>query len=606
MRALSKAACSGFGDTAKTHAKIFDLCRLGRVDEALQVLTSISFNAHLCSFFLQFCVDSNAETQGRYLHDHLARNGFPSDVHLNTKFIVFYSRMGDVNSARRVFDEMPHRSIVSWTALISGYTQNGYPRRALEIFPRMRQLGFKCNDFTYGSILRACTVLLYVQSGEVIHGCALKDGFCGSLFVQSALIDLYSKCGRSEKARILFETMLVRDVVCWNVVIGGYAAQGLDDEAFGMFREMLSHGMLPDHFTFMGILKACGGVEDLAKVHQIHGIVTKLGLCSHSSVSGSLIGAYGKCRSLSNARLLYDIMPEKDLISSTTMITSYAQSGKQSKEALEFFGKINHCAVVMDEIIMCSMLNVCADLVFLSLGQQIHALALKKQPFSDTAMGNALIDMYAKSGNIEDASRVFYEMENQNVISWTSLITGYGKHGYGEEAISLFNKMLNNGLKPNDVTFLSLLFACSHAGMIAKGWEYFHLMMNEYKISPRAEHYSCIVDLLGRGGLLEEAYNLVCDINMRPNASVWRALLGACRIYGNKSLGEIAARHLFDLEAFDTVNYVILSNIYASAGLWDDALNLRKIMRERGMMKEPGHSFISSAKYQMPLLLDKV
>ncbi|KAG9451796.1 hypothetical protein H6P81_004700 [Aristolochia fimbriata] len=539
-----------------------DDLELGRFDEALRILTSVSYNTHLCSSFLQLCVDSKAATHGRNLHDHLVRNGhFPTDVHLNTKFIVFYSKMGDVNSARRVFDEMPRRSLVSWTALISGYSQNGYPRKALEIFRTMHRMGLKCNDFAYGSILRACTALVFVKSGEEVHGCALKGGFCGSLFVQSALIDFYSKCGRSEKARFIFESMLVRDVVSWNVVIGGYAAQGLDDEAFGMFREMLSKGMLPDHFTFVGILKACGGSGGLAKVNQIHGVVTKVGLCTHNSVFGSLISAYAKCGSLGNARILYDIMPEKDLISSTTMITNYAQSGKQSDEALQFFRDINQSAVVMDEIIMCSMLNVCADLAYLRLGQQIHALALKKQPFCDTAMSNALINMYAKSGDIKDASQVFYEMESQNVISWTSLITGYGKHGHGEEAISLFNEMLDNGLKPNDVTFLSLLFACSHAGMISKGWQYFHMMIDEYKISPRPEHYSCIVDLLGRGGLLEEAYNLLCSHNVRPNASVWSALLGSCRTYDNKSLGEISARHLFDLEVLDPFPSDLLGRI---------------------------------------------
>ncbi|XP_058072407.1 pentatricopeptide repeat-containing protein At3g20730 [Magnolia sinica] len=588
---------------------LFTQCKLGRLKQAFQTLSylhplSPPLSPSLYSSLLQLCIDSNAEKEGRVLYHHLLQNCSVSDLHLNTKFIVFYSKIGDLDAARRVFDGMPQRSVVSWTALISGYSRNGYLREALELFLLMRQSGFKANQFSYGSVLRACTGLLCIKSGKQIQGCIEKSQFCGDLFVQSALVDLHSKCGRIEDAIHVFEKMLHRDVVCWNALIGGCTVQGLGDFAFRMLPSMLRDGIMPDHFTFGSVLRGCGGVRALVKVTQIHGFIVHLGFESYRVVIGSLIDAYGKCKSLSSARLLYDSMLEKDLISSTALITGYAQEGSHySGEALELFSKINQMGMGVDDIIMCSMLNVCANVASLSLGQQIHAHALKNRLNHDVALGNALIDMYAKSGEIEDARRAFDGMQEKNVISWTSLMVGYGKHGYGKEAILLFEMMEDKGLKPNDVTFLSLLFACSHTGLTNEGWDCFNSMVIKYNIQPRAEHYSCMVDLLARGGQLKEAYDLVSKMNVKPNASLWGAVLGACRIYGNKSLGEIAAAHLFDLDPMNPVNYVVLANIYTAAGLWEDAWNTRKMMEERCIKKEPGYSCIQFTKKRIALLL---
>ncbi|KAJ8645218.1 hypothetical protein MRB53_006966 [Persea americana] len=258
----------------------------------------------------------------------------------------------------------------------------------------------------------------------------------------------------------------------------------------------------------------------------------------------------------------------------------------------------------MDDVIMCAMLNICANAASLSVGRQIHACAFKNQPKHDVAMGNSLIDMYSKSGEIKDARRAFDEMQEKNEISWTSLITGYGRHGHLEEAIALFEKMEDDGFKPNDVTFLSILFACSHTGNINSGWQFFNSMVSKYNIHPRTEHYSCLIDLLARGGLLKEAYDLACKMSVIPSTSVWGAMLGACRLYGNSSLGTIVAQHLFDLDPKNPVNYVVLANIYADAGLWEYAWKTRKLMEEKCTSKEPGYSSIQFTKDKGPLLLE--
>ncbi|KAJ4965126.1 hypothetical protein NE237_016975 [Protea cynaroides] len=568
-------------------SKIKSLCKLGRLKETLKILDSkpILLDLSLYSPILQLCIDSRAEKEGRFVHDHLLQNGLNSDLHFNTKLVIFYSKIGDIKAAYDVFDKMPNRSVVSWTAMISGFAQNGYSKEALEVFQQMRRSRVQVNQFTYGSVLKACTSMLCLDVGKQVQGCIVKSRYLEDLCVLSALVCLHSKCGRMEDAHSLFEMMLDRDTVSWNALIGGYAVQGLADDSFGTFQSMLRDGMIPDQFTFGSILRACGGVKALIKVKLIHGLILQMGFGSYEVVTGSLIDAYAKSRSVRCAKLLYDSMPQKDLISCTALITGYAHEGSRySMEALDLFGEIIQMQMGMDGIILCSMLNICANVALLSLGRQIHATALKKQPKYDVAVGNALVDMYAKSGEIEDAYHAFDDIQGKNVISWTSLIAGYGKHGYGERALKLFENMEDNKLKPNDVTFLSLLFACSHTGMTTKGWECFNSMVSKYKINPRVEHYACMVDLFARGGQLEEAYDLVLKMSIKPNASIWGSILGACRIHGNMSLGEVAARHLFDLDPKNAVNYVALAGIYAEAGLWGDAWKTRKLMKDRDLV----------------------
>ncbi|CAK7355431.1 unnamed protein product [Dovyalis caffra] len=545
---------------------------------------------------LQLCIETKGKKQGHLIHNQIITNGFASNLYLSTKLVIFHSKLGYIGIARKVFDRMSERTVVSWTAQISGYTQNGYYQDALLVFLDMLRAGFKANQFTYGSVLRACTGLRCLQRGMQIQGCIEKSRFSGNLIVQSALLDLHSKCGKMEDTSYLFGMMEERDVVAWNAMIGGYAVQGFAGDSFRMFGSMMQEGISPDPFTFRSVLKASDMASGIIRVCQIHGLIIQLGYGSHISLSGSLIDAYAKCESLASAYCLYKSMPMKDMISCTALMTGYARDCNYSREALDLFKEIQQMHMEIDDVILCSMLNICANVASLSLGRQIHALALKCKPTYDVAMGNSLIDMYAKSGEIKDANRAFNEMEEKNVISWTSLITGYGNHGYGHEAIALFKKMEFEGLKPNDITFLSLLFACSHCGLTGEGWECFNNMIRKYNILPRVEHFSCMVDLFARGGKLEEAYHLISKMNIKPNASLWGAILGACKIYGNMPLAEEAATHLFKMDPENSVNYVVLADIYAAAGAWDGVWKMRKLMEERNLKKSPGYSVISYTK----------
>nr|XP_043634949.1 pentatricopeptide repeat-containing protein At3g20730 [Erigeron canadensis] len=582
-------------------SEIESLLVIGNLHSAINLALSHPVHFHHPPYIklLQLCIDKNEYNQARLLHHHLYASRFQKNVHINTKLVILYSKSGDMKDARQVFDGMSERSVVSWTALLSGYSQNGYDEEAVKVFVGMRREGVKGNQFTYGSVLSACTRLGCLDYGMQIQGCVQKSRFIDNLFLQCALVALHSKCGKMADACYVFDLMSNKDLVSWNSMVSGFAGRGFSNDAIVMFRLMLRDGMSPDNFTLASILMACAKAKDLLNVCQLHGFVLKSGFGSYNSLNGSLINAYAKSGSVKSADQIYKCMSEKDVISCTALITGYAHEGSNSIDAVKLFSELRQLVMNLDNVILCSMVNICANMASLGLGRQIHALSLKCLACHDIPMSNALIDMYSKCGEIIDGCHVFDEMKEKNVISWTSLIDAYGKHGYGYNAIALYQKMVDQGLEPNDITFLSLLFSCSHSGLTAQGQECFDSMVSKYNIVPQAKHYSCMVDLLARGGKIEEAYHLIHNMHMKPNASVWGAILGACSAYGNVAIGKVAARHLFDLDPGNPVNYVVMASIYAAAGMWDGAQDTRNLMEVNNLKKQSGLSFSQSTSKRL-------
>ncbi|CAN4082046.1 unnamed protein product [Withania somnifera] len=585
-------------------SSIQSLCNAKRLKEALILAfdNPIEADYTIYSSIIQLCIDLKAHKHGLLVHSHLITTGFPSIVHLGTKLIVFYTMSDDMVYARKVFDKLHERNVVSWTALLSGYSQNGDPQEALNVFVSMRRQGVRANQFTYGSVLRACTSASCMDLGKQIQGCIQKSRFVDNLYVRSALVDFNAKCGEMEDAFCVFESMAERDLVSWNVMISGYAFRGYNIDAFLLFRWMFRQGILPDCFTLGSVLKAYVGIGKPAKISMIHGCIIRLGYGSYSIISGALVDAYVKCGNLANANYIYKKMQNKDRISCTALITGYAREGKNSNECLELFFQLHRNHKELDSIILCSMINICANTASLSLGRQLHATAIKYQSTLDVAMSNALVDMYAKTGEIEDANNIFHHMTEKNVISWTSMISAYGVHGRGVDAVAYFKKMECEGFEPNDITFLSLLFACSHNGLTAEGWECFNKMVRKYKIVPRSEHYSCLVDIFARIGCLNESYDLICRTNIKPSAALWGSVLGACSVYGNMNLGKVAAMHLCNIEPMNAVNYVVLASMYSAAGLWDSAWKTRAVVQTRRLPKDPGYSLFHSSNDMAALI----
>ncbi|CAI9088009.1 OLC1v1022236C1 [Oldenlandia corymbosa var. corymbosa] len=481
----------------------------------------------------------------------------------------------------------------------------GNYEESLSLVSEMHKGGVKFNQYTYGSALRACTCLWRLDKGKQIHGRAQKGRFVENLFVQSALVDLYSKCGKMEEASCVFGSMMHRDLVSWNAIIGGFAIQGFQDDAFSKFCLLLRDGFRPDYFTFGSLLRASITGLRLSEVGLIHKFVIQLGYECHKTVTGSLIDAYVRCGSLEKATLVYENMHKKDIIACTALITGYArEEGKHYiHEALGLFNEMRqNNEVRIDNVMLCSLLSMCANVASLRLGKQIHSCAFKYQIHLDVAIGNALIDMYSKSGNIPDARRVFSEMEEKNIITWTTMIAGFGMNGYGKEAVSLYTEMEASNLNPNAVTLLCLLSACSHNSLTEEGLKCFqNLVTKGPNISLTAEHYSCLVDLLARGGHVEEAYNLICNnASIASNdASLWGAILRECSISGNVSLGKVAAKHLVGINPENSANYVAVAGMYADAGLWKSAMDARKSIKEGSLLKTPGCSLYCV----VPLLL---
>lgn len=411
------------------------------------------------------------------------------------------------------------------------------------------------------------------------------------IYVATALVDLYSKLGEIDAARQLFDDIPVRNVVSWNAMIAGYAFNGFDLDAVGAFREMLESGFEPNSSTVVSVLPAVARLEDLGVGKFIHEWIVRKGMKMNGSILNSLVAMYGKCGELQYARQLFDEMPEKTDVSWSAIISAYAQRGSVT-EALDLFHLMRISGVNPTAITVASVLPACADLVDLKQGTKLHGFCMKIGFELDLVVSTALVDMYAKCGCIEEAQRVFDVMPERNVVSWNAIISAYGSHGRGEDALVMFSRMQQDGIKPNKSTFVSVISACSHAGMIAEGLNCFHLMRRRYNVVPETKHYACVVDLLGRAGHLKEAYQFIERMPIDPDDVVWGALLGACRIHKDVVLAEFAAKKIFELMPDEPGYYVLLANIYAAEGRWGEAQKLREVMNEGKMKKEAGRSTI--------------
>eukprot|EP00253_Pinus_taeda_P008201 PITA_08201 len=540
---------------------------------------------------LRACADFVGVEQCKQVHAHIAKTGHEIYRTVGSALVDTYNKCGYIEEAQRLFDRIPEKNLVLWTTMIAGYVQNGFCKSGLELFHKMQQLGLKPNHYTFASVLRAYGSMSAMKEGKIVHACIIRNGFESDTVVGSALIDMYAKCGSVKEACKWFEKMPAQNVISWTAMITGYVQNGHGEEALQLFKQMLQVGVKPNEFTLAGFLSACANLVVLEEGKGAHAHIIKVGLESNASVSSATVDMYVKCGDIKNARKVFDQTLERDVVSWTTMVSGYAQKG-YSEDALKLFCQMQEAGVDSNQYTFSSILKASSSLVSLDRGKQIHAQILKHGLNSDISVGSSLVDMYAKCGSIEDARCVFDKMPEQAIVSWNAMITGYAQHGHGIEALQLFEKMQSIGMQPDHITFVSVLSACSHVGMVNEGRRFFNSISRDYGIEPTVEHYSCMVDLLGRAGCLDEAMDFINKMSFEPDALVWGTLLGACRIYNNAELGKRVAENIFELEPQASATYVLLSNIYAAAGRWDDVAKIRTTMLERGIRKEPGHSQI--------------
>lgn len=455
----------------------------------------------------------------------------------------------------------------------------------------MRKDGFLPNNFTFPFVLKACSRLLDYQLGVRIHALVVKGGFDEDVYVNTGLVCLYARCGYLGDAHKVFDDITDKNVVSWTAIISGYIEIGRFREAVEMFRRLLEVGLRPDGFTIVRVLSACTQLSDLEMGEWVHGCVKEIGLERNVFVGTSLVDMYAKCGSMERARTVFDEMPEKDIVSWSAMIQGYAANGLP-KEALDLFNVMQRENLRPDCYTIVGVLSACASLGALELGEWASSLMDKNEFLSNPVLATALIDMYAKCGKMELAWNVFKGMKVKDRVVWNAVISGLAMSGHVKPAFSLFAQVEKIGIQPDGNTFIALLCGCTHAGLVDEGRKYFYSMTSVYSLTPTIVHYGCIVDLLGRAGLLEEAHELIKKMPIEANAIVWGALLGGCRLHRDTQLAEQVLKKLIELEPWNSGNYVLLSNIFSANRKWEDAVNIRSIMKARGVQKTPGYSWI--------------
>nr|GMC66805.1 pentatricopeptide repeat-containing protein At1g77170 [Ipomoea batatas]GME03434.1 pentatricopeptide repeat-containing protein At1g77170 [Ipomoea batatas] len=384
----------------------------------------------------------------------------------------------------------------------------------------------------------------------------------------------------------------------WNNIMRSYTRLDSPKKAIQVFIAMSRAGVSADEYTLPIMLKATSQVSNYGLAKQIHAHALKIGLSSNVYCESGFISLYAKACEFEDAHKVFDESGERALGSWNAMISGLAQGGR-AKEALEMFLEMKKTGLHPDDVTMVSVTSACGNLGDLKLGLQLHKCVFQVRvadKYGILIMKNSLIDMYGKCGRMDLAHRVFSSMDERNVSSWTSMIVGYALHGHAMEALKFFHHMREAGVKPNHVTFVGVLSACVHGGKVEEGKHYFNMMENEYRIAPKLQHYGCMVDLLGRAGLFEEAREMVEGMPMKPNVVVWGCLMGACEKHRNVKMGEWVAKHLQEMEPWNDGVYVVLSNIYASNGLWEEVERMREIMKLRKLAKIPAFSLPSTSQ----------
>ncbi|XP_073146534.1 pentatricopeptide repeat-containing protein At1g08070, chloroplastic-like [Henckelia pumila] len=532
----------------------------------------------------------------RQIHAHLIKTRLlhhPAVAECMLESAALLLPVPAIDYAFSIFAYLENPDSSAYNIMIRGFTKVQNPESSILFFRKMVESFVHPDEFTFPSILKACSQVGALSEGEQVHAQILKvvDGFECRGFVENALVHLYATCGRIELARQLFDGMSERSAVAWNSMISGYVSHGYWKEVTELFGQMLGMGVGFNQVTLINVLMACGRLGDLELGEWIYEYALANGLMKDAGLVTSLIDMYAKCGRVDAARSLFDQICIRDVVAWSAMINGYTHSSC-FKEALALFLDMQNANVEPNEVTMVSVLSSCAALGALETGKWVHSYIKKKNLKLSINLGTTLLDFYAKCGCVDSAMEVFKDMPSRNVWSWTALIQGLANSGRGNTALDFYHLMLQEKVKPNEVTFVAVLCACSHAGLVDEGWGYFVSMSRDFSITPRIEHYGCLVDILSRAGLIEDAYEFIKNMHVKPNALVWRTLLSSCKVHKHIEIGEEAFKHVISLEPAHSGDYILLSNLYASVGRLADAKRLRNEMKVQGVKKDPGCSFI--------------
>ncbi|KAF8101433.1 hypothetical protein N665_0205s0027 [Sinapis alba] len=558
---------------------------------AMHVDPRVSADTHVLSVSLKACGHSSTLSFGESLHAFSLKTSLLSSVFVGSALLDLYKRTGMIDKSCRVFSEMPYRNTVTWTAIITGLVHAGRHKDGLMYFSEMSRFRELPDTFTFAIALKACACLRQLKYGQGIHTHVIVKGFAAVLCVANSLFTMYTECGEMQDGLRLFESMSERDVVSWTSLITAYSRIGQEENAVKTFLLMRSSDVPPNEQTFASMFAACASLSRLVWGEQLHGNVFSLGLGDSLSVSNSMMKMYSTCGKLDSASVLFRGMRCRDIISWSTIIGGYSQAGFV-EEGFEYFSLMRQSGTKPTDFALASLLSVSGNMAVLEQGRQVHALSLYLGLEQNPTIRSALITMYSKCGSITEASKVFEETNRADIVALTAMTNGYAEHGKSKEAIDLFEKSLKVGLRPDTVTFISVLNACAHSGQLDLGFHYFNMMQEKYNMSPAKEHYGCMVDLLCRAGRLSEAEKMINEMPCKKDDVVWTTLLRACTAKRDIERGRRAAERVLELDPTSSTAIVTLANIYSSTGKWKEAAIVRKSMKSKGVIKELGWSSI--------------
>ncbi|KAI9121142.1 hypothetical protein K1719_008175 [Acacia pycnantha] len=526
----------------------------------------------------------------RQIHAQMLVNSIHKPNHLLSKIID----LKDFTYASILFSQIPEPNDYAFNVMIRGLatTWHDYPL-VLHFYYQMKFLGIKPNNFTYPFFFIACANLLEINHGRAAQSSVIKDGLSIDSYISHSLITMYARCNELGYARKVFDEISEKDLVSWNSLISGYSKLGYAKEAVELFGELKDAGFEPDEMTLVSVLGACGELGNLDLGRLVEEFVVEHKMTMNSYIGSALVSMFAKCGDLASARRIFDSMAKKDIITWNAMITGYAQSG-MADEAIVLFHGMREEHIDPNKITLSGVLSACASIGALDLGKHIDEYASQRGWQHDIYVATALIDMYAKCGSLENALKVFQEMPGKNEASWNAMISALASHGKAKEALSLFKLMAREGgsVRPNDITFVGLLSACVHAGLVDEAYRLFDMMSTLFGLIPKIEHYSCMVDLLARAGHIYEAWDLIEKMPEKPDKVVLGSVLSACRRLKNVEIGEQVMQLLLKLDPQNSGNYIISSKMYENSNRLDDSARMRMLMKQKGVSKTPGCSWI--------------
>ncbi|KAF5728110.1 Tetratricopeptide repeat-like superfamily protein isoform 1 [Tripterygium wilfordii] len=549
-------------------------------------------NSTTVSTLLSACGSVDHLNWGKGFHGLVVKLGMESNVLVCNTVLSMYSEAGKSEDAKLVFNGIACRDLISWNSMIACYAHNGRCLDALNLLAKMLWERKAVSFVTFTSALAACSNIEFLSKGKIVHAFVIISGLHKNVIVGNALITMYAKSGLMVEAEKVSLMMPKRDKVTWNVLIGGYAENEEPNEAVKTFKLMKEEGRFINYITISNLLGACLAPDHLLKYGMpIHAHVVVMGFESDNFVQNSIITMYAKCGDLNSSSNIFNRLDDKNSIAWNAIISANAYHGF-AEEALKLLVKMRRAGVGLDQFSLSECLAATSKLAVLEEGQQLHCLAVKLGFDSDAFVENAAMDMYGKCGEINDVLRILPQPIDRSQLSWNILISAFARHGCFQEAREAFHEMLKLGRRPNHVTFVSLLSACSHGGLVEEGLAYYSMMTQEFGIPPGIKHCVCVIDLLGRSGRLAEAETFINEMPVPPSDFVWRSLLAACKIHGNLDLGRKAAERIFELDPSDDSAYVLYSNICSTSGRWEDAEIIRRRMGSNNIQKKPACSWV--------------